>query len=174
LSEILFEIEPPRCRGMVFDGDSMLMVRFNPPDAGDHWETPGGGSEPGESLNDRLVREMREEPGLSVEPGPIRYLCHIVDGYIIRTHIYFEATAIGGSLGNFGGMTAEESKWFVERRFVERAETLEIPAFPQNGIWNRVWADRNRGFPETVYLGLFAWNGTRFISSIDPDSKPIS
>lgn len=156
----------------------MLMVRFNPPGEDDHWEIPGGGSKPGESLNDCVVRELLEETGLLVEPGPFRYMCHVVDGNIIRPHIYFEATAIGGSLDNFGdnsgGMTAEESKWFVERRFVEHAETLEIPAFPQHGIWSRVWDDRDRGFPEAVYLGSFTWNGARLVSTPDPESKPIS
>ena len=173
VSEILFEIEPPRCRGLVFDGDSMLMVRFNPPGEGDHWQIPGGGSEPSEPLNDCLVRELREETGLVVEPGPFRYMCHVVDGNIIRPHIYFEATAIGGSLNNFGDMTVEESKWFVERRFVKRSETLKMSASPQHGIWSRVWDDRDRGFPETVYLGSFTWNGARLISSLNPESKPI-
>ncbi len=174
LSDNTFEIGLPRCRGLVFDGNSLLLVRFNPPEEGDHWQIPGGGSEPGESLNNCLVRELREETGLIVEPGPFRYLCHVVDGNMIRPHMYFEATAVGGSLDDLGGMTSEETEWFVERRFVERAETLEIPAFPQHGVWTRVWDDRDRGFPETLYLGTFTWNGARLVSTVGTQSKPIS
>lgn len=34
---------------------------------------PGGGQEPGESLHEALRRECREEIGVEVEPGPLRY-----------------------------------------------------------------------------------------------------
>jgi 8-oxo-dGTP pyrophosphatase MutT (NUDIX family) len=134
----------------------MLMVRFNPPEDGDHWQIPGGGSEPGDSLHDCLIREMREETELIIEPGVFRYICHVVDGNIIRPHMYFEATAIGGSLDDRSGMTSEEAKWFVER-----AEVLERPMFPQHGVWDRVWKDRERGYPGPEHLGTFTWTGAK-------------
>jgi 8-oxo-dGTP pyrophosphatase MutT (NUDIX family) len=157
------EIGPPRCRGLVFDGDALLMVRFNPPDEGDHWQIPGGGSEPGESLGDCLIREIKEETGLIVKPGRFCYLAHVVVGNRVNPHMYFEAEPVGGALDDLSGMTSEESEWFVERRFVKRHEPLEIPAFPQHGVWDRVWDDRELGFPEPVYLGAFTWKGSRFV-----------
>ncbi len=174
MNNSLVEIGPPRCRGLVFDGDSLLLVRFNPPDEGDHGPVPGGGSDPGESLNDCLIREMREETGLIVKPGAFRYLCHVVIGNRVQTHVYFEATAAGGSLDDLSGLTKEESEWFIERRFVGRDEALEIPVFPSHGVWTRVWDDRDRGFPEAVYLGTFTWNGTRLDSSGVTNSEPVS
>lgn len=35
------------------------------------WELPGGQVEPGESTRQTLVRELREETGLDVSPGPL-------------------------------------------------------------------------------------------------------
>ncbi|MFC7201969.1 NUDIX domain-containing protein [Haloferax namakaokahaiae] len=46
--------------GVCTDGDSVLLVRQD-----GQWVLPGGGVEPGESREDALVREMREETGLA-------------------------------------------------------------------------------------------------------------
>jgi ADP-ribose pyrophosphatase YjhB (NUDIX family) len=50
------------------EGRLLLTKRANPPQAG-RWSIPGGKIEPGESDEQALVREVREETGLLVEPG---------------------------------------------------------------------------------------------------------
>jgi mutator protein MutT len=57
---------------IVFDdrGRVLLIQRGNPPAAG-LWTVPGGRVELGESLADAVVREVREETGLSVECGAL-------------------------------------------------------------------------------------------------------
>jgi 8-oxo-dGTP diphosphatase len=57
--------------GIAFiDGRVVLVQRRFEPLAG-RWSIPGGALELGESLQDGLVREMREETGLDVEVGPL-------------------------------------------------------------------------------------------------------
>jgi ADP-ribose pyrophosphatase YjhB (NUDIX family) len=58
--------------GLIFDarGQVLLVQRANPPQAG-LWHIPGGRLEPGESLEDCCRREILEETGLLVRPGPI-------------------------------------------------------------------------------------------------------
>ena len=58
-------------RAVIVDSDGrVLLVRFEFPDR-QVWACPGGGLEPGESHEDALRRELREEVGLEVEDvGP--------------------------------------------------------------------------------------------------------
>jgi 8-oxo-dGTP diphosphatase len=56
---------------VVLDGDRVLLVkRAHEPLKGE-WSLPGGAVELGETLETAIVREVREETGLSVEVGPM-------------------------------------------------------------------------------------------------------
>jgi mutator protein MutT len=83
------------------------------------WEFPGGKCEPGESLGDCLVRELREELGIAVEIG---------DQLLETTHAYPERRV---ELHFFSCDAAEEPAPLLgqEMRWVERSElaSLEFP-----------------------------------------------
>jgi mutator protein MutT len=55
---------------IVQDGKVLIVKRKYDPLAG-QWSLPGGGVELGETLEDSIVREMREETGLDIEVGPV-------------------------------------------------------------------------------------------------------
>ncbi|MCO5998840.1 NUDIX hydrolase [Actinoallomurus rhizosphaericola] len=62
-----------RCVGAIVhdaEGRLLLIRRGHPPDEG-RWSIPGGRVEAGESDADAVVREVAEETGLRVLPGPL-------------------------------------------------------------------------------------------------------
>jgi ADP-ribose pyrophosphatase YjhB (NUDIX family) len=54
--------------GVVIHGGRVLLIRRGKPPLYGRWVVPGGTVELGEPLEHALVREMREETGLEVEP----------------------------------------------------------------------------------------------------------
>ncbi len=63
----------PAARALVLDPhERVLLVRYVNPDTGqDLWTTPGGGIDRGESLEEAVRRELREELGLDADLGPV-------------------------------------------------------------------------------------------------------
>jgi mutator protein MutT len=58
---------PVSVKGVILDRDQVVLLR----NERDEWELPGGRLEPGESIEECLVREMHEELGLAVDVGPL-------------------------------------------------------------------------------------------------------
>ena len=55
------------------------------------WELPGGKVEGSEGLDETLVREVLEETGLKVQPGPLLGVCELEMPQIRAVQIFFEA-----------------------------------------------------------------------------------
>jgi 8-oxo-dGTP diphosphatase len=53
---------------LIFDGDSILLVERGREPLKGYWSLPGGVLETGETLEEGIVREVREETGLEVKP----------------------------------------------------------------------------------------------------------
>jgi len=87
-------------RAVIRDGDRVLVVNAFPDPERDLWCLPGGGVEAGSSLTDNLRREVAEETGLTVAPGPI---CHVGEFHdpergFHQVELVFLATVTGGVL----------------------------------------------------------------------------
>jgi 8-oxo-dGTP diphosphatase len=95
------------------------------------WTMPGGGIELHESIEQGVVREVREETGYDVELGPLLG----IDTYLIPTEkrlageprplrgirVVYAATITGGELTHEIDGTTDEARWF--RRF----EVADLP-----------------------------------------------
>lgn len=71
------------------------------------WEFPGGKQEPGESLEQSLVREIREELGCGVEVGPVLLVTrHAYPEVAVELH-FFRALLVEEPLPQLG----QEMRW---------------------------------------------------------------
>lgn len=104
-----------RCVGGIVhdvDGNLLLIRRGHEPGQG-YWSLPGGRVEAGESDRDAVIRELREETGLSVHPE--RLVGTLVRGpYEIFD---YACTARGGTLR--AGGDADEARWIDAQAFTE-------------------------------------------------------
>ena len=100
-------------------GRLLLIQRGHEPEEG-RWSLPGGRVRPGESDWDALVREVREETGLHVEPG--RLIGGVErpapGGAIFDIHDY-AATVSGGMLA--ADDDAADARW-VHPRDIDRLD----------------------------------------------------
>ena len=94
-------------------GRILLIRRGHEPEAG-RWSLPGGRIEAGETDEQALVREVREETGLEVAPGPLIGAVDRPrpDGRVLVIRDY-AATVTGGTLA--AGDDADDARWFSVR-----------------------------------------------------------
>jgi ADP-ribose pyrophosphatase YjhB (NUDIX family) len=89
-----------RVTGVVIENGQILLLNQDT-DTGRSWSLPGGKVEEGETLAGALVREMKEETGLDVEPGRLLYVCdHLPGNGTHVVHMTFEARRTGGQVGD--------------------------------------------------------------------------
>lgn len=98
------------------DGENILLVKS--PRRG--WEYPGGLVEPGETLQDALIREIKEESGIEVKITGFIGLCKNIEKDSVN--IDFTCKPIGGRLA-----TSDES---TEVMWVNKEKALEMITFP--------------------------------------------
>lgn len=100
------------------DNDKGEILLIKSPRRG--WEYPGGMVEPGETFEDALKREIKEEAGVDVEISGFIGLCKNVEKDVVN--IDFACKYIGGELA-----VSDESS---EVKWVNREEALDMVTFP--------------------------------------------
>ncbi|GAA3028129.1 hypothetical protein GCM10017559_63060 [Streptosporangium longisporum] len=101
----------------------MLLVRRGRPPGEGLWSIPGGRVEPGESDSEAVAREVLEETGLTVAPGPLAGTVDRpgVDGAVYEIRDYL-AEVTGGAF--VPGDDALDARW------VAPAELGSLPLVP--------------------------------------------
>ena len=86
-------------RGLIIHDNCIALNEFND---GEHYNLPGGGAEPGETIREAVVREIKEETGLDVEVGELLFVvdhepnkCGSRIGDIHKLHLIFRCSLAG-------------------------------------------------------------------------------
>lgn len=95
--------------GIVRDENGqVLLLRHRLWPEGRQWGLPTGYARAGENFRQTVVREVREETGLTVVAGQ---LVHLRSGYQLRAEVAYEATCIGGEL-RLSALEILDAAWF--------------------------------------------------------------
>jgi ADP-ribose pyrophosphatase YjhB (NUDIX family) len=129
--------------GIVVEDGRILLLNQDA-DAGRSWSLPGGKLEDGETLAEALVREMKEETGLDVEPGRLLYVCDNLPTQVV--HMTFEARRTGGTVGDIAAG--------ADTTPIRGVEFVPVPKLRGLGFSDRFTELVTAGFPGAgSYMG---------------------
>ncbi len=89
-----------RVSAMVFYKGKLVLVRHYKEGYGDYYLLPGGGLEHSESLEECVVREVKEECGLDVKVDRLAFYKQVYTDSDDTLDIIFSCKVIGGKLEN--------------------------------------------------------------------------
>ena len=112
---------------VILDGSRVVLVRRASEPLAGQWSLPGGAVEAGETLGACVVREMREETGLDVAPGPL--VGRVQRGPFAIAD--YRCTVVGGTL-----RPGDDA---LDARFVARAAFEALPLVDGLLVTLREW-----------------------------------
>lgn len=142
--------DSPRLRvaAIIVDQDRILLARHRRAGV-EYFVLPGGGVEFGESMEEALIRELREEASLKIEVGRLVFLNDSVppDKHRHIVNAYFLATVTGGTLA-----VGQDDKRLVGMEYVALEKLPHLTLYPD--IRQDLLAGLKSGFAAGAsYLG---------------------
>lgn len=87
-----------RVCGLCWQNDRLLLVNHGKITENDFWAPPGGGLEFGQSIEESIVREFKEETGLEVKVNEFQFIAEFVRPPLHAIELFFAVEIKGGVL----------------------------------------------------------------------------
>ena len=136
-----------RVTGILTEEERLLLVKQRVNDSRG-WSLPGGTLEIGETLEDCIIREMKEETGLKVEIEKLLYVCDSIENDNHVVHITFKLKRVGGDLE----LGYEPESYANPITYIKM---FAIDELKQYSFSDRFMSIVKNGFPDSGnYMGL--------------------
>lgn len=126
-----------RVCGICIDGGKILLVNHEGLNHGDFWAPPGGGLHFGETAEDCLKREFKEETGLTVEIGDFLFASEFIHKPLHAVELFFLTSIRDGILKR--GIDPEMGNHQIIRevRFFDESEINQLKPVELHGIFEK-------------------------------------
>jgi mutator protein MutT len=129
-----------RPTGILIEDGKILLVKQELVEQ-THWSFPGGALEFGETIEQCLVREMKEETGLDIKVKELLYICdrfHQLNRHVVD--MTFLVEKVGGEL---------RSNSFIDkdREIIREIKMVSIDEIPNYGFSQKLYRLVKENFP---------------------------
>ncbi len=125
-----------RVCGLCWEGDRMLLVNHHGIYNHDFWAPPGGGVEFGQSAEFSLIREFREETGLSINVGNLQFVCEFIQPPLHAIELFFDVTSTGGRpLAGADPEMGRKEQIIREVKYLAESEIRSLPDPSKHGLF---------------------------------------
>lgn len=127
-----------RVCGLCWQNDSLLLVNHGQITENDFLAPPGGGLEFGQSINEAIVREFKEETGLEVKVNDFQFIVEFIKPPLHAIELFFAVEIKGGMLKT--GIDPEmpaENQIIKEVEFMDWEDLNRIPQHKKHGIFRQ-------------------------------------
>lgn len=120
-----------RVCGLCWEDERLLMVKHNL-DNRDFWAPPGGGVEFGQSVEEALIREYKEETNLDIRVGDFLFGCEYIQPPIHSIELFYAVEQLSGQVKKGNDPELQIIKSVL---YLPYAEILEKPSELVHGIF---------------------------------------
>ncbi|MDQ3290103.1 MAG: NUDIX hydrolase [Bacteroidota bacterium] len=117
-----------RVCGICLHQDKLLLIRHKPfaQNMAGLWSPPGGGLQYGETMEQGLIREFKEETGLEIRVDSFLFVDEFISLPLHALELFFKVTITGGNL-----ITGHDPELTPENQLIAEAAFKSLPEIQQ-------------------------------------------